>query len=267
MVKTWESYSKELKDLLAELQLDIQKIIGEKTIGVYVHGSLAMGGFNPNSSDIDLIIVIEKPLTTKTKKELAHLFLMYSNRPYPLEVSMLTIQQLKNWQFPTPYEFHYSEYWRERYEKELKESTSIYLNADEKKDSDLAAHLTVLQHRGICLNGKPIQQTFPTVPKEDYLLSILGDYEDCLKNFLLDPVYCILNSIRVYWYLKEGTIPSKPEAGNWGAATLPGDYQKVINQAVYAYENEKMNAAFIENDLMEIRDFLKRNIEELLTAR
>ena len=34
-----------------------RKIFGENLTGVYLHGSLAMGCFNPDKSDIDLIIV------------------------------------------------------------------------------------------------------------------------------------------------------------------------------------------------------------------
>ncbi|MEI2358527.1 nucleotidyltransferase domain-containing protein, partial [Mesobacillus zeae] len=34
-----------------------KEMISEKFIGFYIHGSLAMGGFNPKSSDIDVLVV------------------------------------------------------------------------------------------------------------------------------------------------------------------------------------------------------------------
>jgi predicted nucleotidyltransferase len=40
----------------------IQNIIGKKLIGLYLFGSLTYGDFNPESSDIDLLTVINKPL-------------------------------------------------------------------------------------------------------------------------------------------------------------------------------------------------------------
>ncbi|WP_139822773.1 hypothetical protein [Tuberibacillus sp. Marseille-P3662] len=48
-----------------------------------------------------------------------------------------------------------------RYEYELKEGTNFYLNNETKKDIDLAAHMTITYHRGICLVGSPIKDVFP----------------------------------------------------------------------------------------------------------
>ena len=37
-----------------------KEILGENLVGIYLHGSLAMGCFNPQKSDIDLIIVVNE---------------------------------------------------------------------------------------------------------------------------------------------------------------------------------------------------------------
>lgn len=47
-----------------------RKIFGENLTGVYLHGSLAMGCFNPDKSDIDLIIVTEEAPTEEQKLQL-----------------------------------------------------------------------------------------------------------------------------------------------------------------------------------------------------
>ena len=36
-----------------------KQIFGEELTGIYLHGSLAMGCFHPDKSDIDLILVIK----------------------------------------------------------------------------------------------------------------------------------------------------------------------------------------------------------------
>ena len=43
-------------DKIVETSKDI---IGEELTGIYLHGSLAMGCFHPDKSDIDLILVIK----------------------------------------------------------------------------------------------------------------------------------------------------------------------------------------------------------------
>lgn len=259
--------SEELISYLSELQNGLETIMDGKILGIYVHGSLALGGFNPKRSDVDLVVVVRDILSSRMKKELAHCFLKISKQPYPLEISILAAQQLTPWQFPTPYEFHFSEYWRDRYELELAEGTERYLNLAEKTDPDLAAHLTIVRHCGIRLSGQEVERVIPEVPKKDYLASLLGDYEACLQHILEGPVYCILNLIRVYWYLKEGRIASKKEAGAWGAEVLPEVYHALIYQAVHLYESGQTDGKFDGKDLNEFKDILKERIEELLNSK
>ncbi|WKA56633.1 aminoglycoside adenylyltransferase domain-containing protein [Planococcus shixiaomingii] len=260
----WDNCSQELRDFVHNLLIETSNIIEGQVIGCYLHGSLVMGGFNPDRSDIDLLVVTEQPLRIKTKRELAQFFLRSSKKPYPVEISILNLSQLENWQYPTPYDFHFSEYWRRRYEEELQEETALYLNDDEKKDVDLAAHFMILNKYGKCLTGRPIHQVFPAIPASDFLSSILEDYDECLQNILVKPVYCTLNLLRVYWYLKDGTISSKKEAGEWGAEQLPEKFQLVINQALKEYGNANTTTLFNKKDLFELRDYVNNNVQELL---
>lgn len=252
-----------IKDFLDTLIADIHRLIEPPIIGVYLHGSLAMGGFNPARSDIDLLVVTETPIGMETKKKLAAFFLEQSSNPYPVEVSVLNLAQLEEWIFPTPYDFHFSEYWRERFEQD----TTACLDTEGQSDIDLAAHFTILNHRGVCLEGRPIHEVFPAVPESDYLTSILDDYEDCLQKIFQDPVYSILNLTRVYWYLKEGKISSKQEAGEWGAMSFPGELTSIVGKALMVYEGEEFEDEFSENQLMEIRDYINGQAEILLKQR
>jgi streptomycin 3"-adenylyltransferase len=121
-----------------------------------------------------------------------------------LEISFLNKEQVETWQHPSLYDFHYSEGWRVRYEEELSAHESHFLKEGKKTDPDLAAHVTITNHRGICIEGPSIIDLFPAVTRSHYVSSIMSDYEDCLRNIEADPVYCVLNLIRVKWYLKEG---------------------------------------------------------------
>ncbi|WP_144512953.1 aminoglycoside adenylyltransferase domain-containing protein [Bacillus sp. FJAT-22090] len=216
MVYNWENSSAEVNMFVHHLLDSTKDILDDKLIGFYIHGSLAMGGFNPSKSDIDILVVTTDSLSMEIKKRLLKLFLECSNNPFPAEVTFLNEGQLKEWKYPTPFDFHYSEHWRKKYEE-----GAAFVSDMPKEDPDLAAHITIVNHRGICLWGRSIDKVFPAVPKSHYLASILFDYEDCLKNIELNPVYCTLNLVRVYCYLKEEKITSKQEAGKWGLSHLP----------------------------------------------
>lgn len=42
--------------------------LSENLVGIYLHGSLAMGCFNPSRSDVDLVVVKESLLTLSMKQ-------------------------------------------------------------------------------------------------------------------------------------------------------------------------------------------------------
>jgi streptomycin 3"-adenylyltransferase len=239
----------------------IRAITEDNFLGIYIHGSLAIGGFNPNRSDVDLLVVLKNSLDIATQCKLAKFLLANSNDPYPIEISFLTQNQLNNWTHPCPYEFHYSEGWRQSFERELSAGTYGAINNDHKVDPDLAAHITILNHSGICWEGPPIKDVFPVIPEPHYLSSILADYLDCLKNVESDPVYCVLNLIRVYWYVKDGVISSKLEAGGHGLTSFPLEYKETIQKVSESYQGLRVKE-FQREELTRIRDYIQGEIEK-----
>ena len=47
--------------LINEFTEQSRKILKENLTGIYLHGSSVMGCFNPEKSDIDLIVVVDRP--------------------------------------------------------------------------------------------------------------------------------------------------------------------------------------------------------------
>lgn len=258
-VSSWKACSSEIKDVVTHMLYKTKEILKDDFIGFYLHGSLAMGGFNSKSSDIDVLAITNKTMTVETKREFAQLFLNYSNKPFPVEISFVNMDQLRKWTHPCPFDFHYSEFWRERYQDDLSKETYQHLNGELRYDADLAAHITIVNLRGICLEGPAIDEVFPLVPRPHYLSSIMSDFQECLK----DPVYCTLNSIRVYWYLKEGIISSKQEAGNWGLSSLPKEFNLTIQKMVNSYTDEKEIYDLEKSDLIALRNYIDKNVQGL----
>ncbi|MGD6801445.1 aminoglycoside adenylyltransferase domain-containing protein [Rossellomorea aquimaris] len=267
MVYTLKTSSPETVEFVLIIQNKISKIIGTNLTGIYLHGSLSMGGFNPNSSDVDILVVTKKTLPIETKRKLAKLFLHYSASPFPIEVSFVNEVHMKDWQHPCPFDFHYSEFWRKRYENDLAQGTFQFLNEEVNRDEDLAAHITILNNRGICLCGKSVKEVFPIIPSADYLSSIMGDFEDCLENIEENPVYCILNIMRVYWYLKEGVISSKYEAGSWGTSSLPAEFAFTVEKAAECYGGDKSSHTFEKQELFLLKSFISNKVKSLLNHR
>ena len=214
---------------------DLVTLFGSNLVGVYLHGSLAMGCFNPRASDLDLLVIIRKHLPLSTKRQLAELLLRVSRAPQQIETSVLSLSDLVPWQYPTPFDFHYSETWREQIQQDLESGRWQHWNVKIAHDPDLAAHVTITKHRGICIWGVPIPQVFPDVPKHDYLASIAEDVTSALEGIQDDPIYAILNACRVYTFLHDGLICSKQEGGQWALTFVPEELRPVIVRALELY--------------------------------
>ncbi len=76
----------------------LREILEDNLVGIYLHGSLAMGCFNPERSDIDLLIVTRHGMTVETKRTIAELLLRSSMAPSPIEISFLVEQQIRLFQ-------------------------------------------------------------------------------------------------------------------------------------------------------------------------
>lgn len=240
-----------IKNLLTDIINSFKHTLGNDLVGVYIHGSLAMGSFNPDVSDIDLLVVVKEKLTVRTKKEIIKFLITYSDKATKkgLEISILTLDQVRNFEYPTPFELHYSNTWKD-----------VYLSGKvdyekQKYDPDLAGHFIITLHRGICLYGEPIKNIFSEIPEKYYIKSILNDAEDIYTNITKDPVYGILNLCRVLAYLKEKKITSKAEGGIWGLQHIDRKYHSLIKKALDVYQGKELSS--ISWDKQQLEEFAK----------
>ena len=56
---------------LLSLTASARAILGEASVGVYPHGSLMLGGWRADRSDVDVLVVVDRPLTSAEQSLLA----------------------------------------------------------------------------------------------------------------------------------------------------------------------------------------------------
>jgi predicted nucleotidyltransferase len=211
-----------------------QGYFGAKLTGVYLHGSLAMGCFNPVSSDIDLLVVVAEKLTLAEKRAIRQVLtgLGEQSPAKGIEMSIVTRQSLQAFQHPSPYELHFPT-----------SGNADVLDAGELTDADLAGHYVITRARGVCLLGEPIDAVFPAIHANAYLDSIVRDAEWSYENMRKGPdegecavpVYAVLNFCRVLAYVEQRLVTSKREGGQWGMEHLSATYRPVIQEALNEY--------------------------------
>jgi streptomycin 3"-adenylyltransferase len=211
---------------------DLAGILGGELVGVYLHGSAAMGCFNPDRSDVDLLVVTHRPLAAARRRAVAELVLASSGVPYPLEMTALATRQLRPWRHPAPFDFHYSERWRGSLAQQLA-AGKLRRRSMPLTDPDLAAHVTTLRARGRTLRGEPIHQVFPEVPEADFRQAVLADLDWIGQHST--QVYGVLNACRVLTYLDGHGVLSKAEAADWALDSLPAAHRATVAKAASAY--------------------------------
>jgi hypothetical protein len=252
----WETCPQSVKDNINNILAFFRAALGENLIGFYLHGSLTMDCFNPKSSDIDFLAVAAQKLTLQQKKDIISYLQKADEGSNPPEMSIVTLDSLINMVYPPVFELHYSRRTRDDY-------TSGKLSWEEQRvDTDLAMHYVAVRERGICLYGKPIKETFPEIPPEMFIASLVQDLHWIRQEIERLPfLYVILNPCRALAFFNENKFMSKKEGGTWALDHLPKKYAALIQTALNAYSG----AESIEPpSLSLLMDFIDYAIKEFI---
>lgn len=187
-------------------------ILKENCVGIYLHGSSAMGCYQAKRSDIDFLVVVDSPLDLSIRKQILDALQFEQSKASGngYEMSIVLKQHTLCFSYPTPYEFHFSK----AHEQEALEDPIGYLHRMQGEDYDLAAHFMVIRKRGVVLYGKPILEIFGEIPRKYYLHSLFLDLKDYHAGMASEAVYHILNACRIVAFLKEELVLSKRKEEN-----------------------------------------------------
>ena len=215
-----------------------KEIFAGNLTGIYLHGSAVMECFNPEKSDLDLLVVVRESISDESKLQFMNL-VVELNKMAPakgLELSVVKEEVCSPFAYPTPFELHFSNAHLNWYQSNPRD----YVEKMKGADKDLAAHFTITYHRGQVLYGKEISEVFAPVPAVDYLDSIWCDIENAVEEIAENPMYLTLNLCRVLAYKKDGLIVSKQEGGEWGLKNVDRpEFRILIEEALKEYQGEE----------------------------
>ncbi|MFC3749016.1 aminoglycoside adenylyltransferase domain-containing protein [Paenibacillus sp. GCM10012306] len=241
--------------------LFVEELGDNNLVGVYLHGSLAMDCFNPAKSDIDVLIVVKETLSVLATQQISQrLLLLHDDIENSIECSIILEKFLTEFVYPTPCEYHFSDFHREQYR------TNEHYLCGGYEDKDLASQIAVAYHRGRALYGSPLAECYPPIERQYYLASILYDIE-CASDEILDkPMYVTLNLCRVLYFIRKGAISSKKEGGIWGTENLPSKYHDLVQCYLEEYTRGSVNINIAPARLSEFAEYMLLEIQQELTG-
>jgi streptomycin 3"-adenylyltransferase len=243
----------EVEEYLRAFAVRVVNVLGQELMGVYLHGSGALGGFNPARSDIDILIVCFHPLTQNQRTRLCQ-ELGGVSLPVPastLEMSVVTSDTCRSPVASPLYELH------------LNTRDNRCVDGSGRTDPDLLLHFAVAQQSGRLIgSGRFPKDVFGPVPRNLVLEGMAMELEDALSSSNAAPEYAVLNACRNLAYDKTGHIYSKIDGAEWVLAHEPTNYTALIRAVIHRQEqgtgadeqiDPKSVAAFVTDVVSKLR--------------
>ena len=241
-----------------------KKHLGNRLVGVYLHGSIVLNAFHPDSGDIDILVVVEDSMKADEKLAIAKDIISIDQSPRPLEMSAIKLADAQNWKTPGNCVFHYSDFWTESYfERFHNPATAVYVVDEEFPDADVTSYIRLLKQCGVVLYGQPICDVFADVSDEDFWSAISADIDEYdFHNF--EPRYFASNVLilgRILSFKKEKIILSKYDGGLWMIEHVPEELKYLPKRAMSIwFEGE--DCSLPEEDLEKLKEFLIGEIKK-----
>ncbi len=258
------------KDLPSDISSQINEVVdiwkkhlGEQLVGIYLHGSIVLNAFQPDSGDIDILVVTDGSLKISTKLAVAKDIMGIDRKPRPLEMSAIKLSDAKNWKTPGISVFHYSDLWTEKYLKRFNDpNAEVYVVDREFPDADVTSYIRLINQCGIVLYGQDIKDVFSDISDEDFWSAISADIDDYdFHNY--DSRYFESNILilgRILSFKKERRILSKYDGGLWMIENVP-DKLKYLPELAMKIWYEGESHSIPEDDLEKLRTYLVNEIK------
>ncbi len=215
----------DVNTLLDLLLSGMQKILGQRLVGLYLYGSLVTGDFDLASSDIDLLAATSSDLNEtefdalqKMHHDLAHEYQDWDDR---IEVAYLSVAALKT------YRSHPSKI------AIISPGEPFHI-----KDAgnDWLINWYLVREKGIKLFGPSPVTLIDPISKAEFLRAVYEQtiaWREWIRHTRLRraQAYAILTMCRGLYTLKKEEYPSKKQAALWAEKELP-EWSSLIQQAL-----------------------------------
>ena len=241
----------DVNDLLHLLLRNVKNLLSDQFVGMYLYGSLASGDFNPETSDIDFLVVTADTLPEEKISELEVMhkqtWATSPKRAGELEGAyvpkdLIRRHDPKGAACPTVNEGRF-------YVAPL--------------GSDWIIQRHIVREYGVVVEGPDPRLLIDFVSPDDIRGAVLGVLHEWWFPMLNDPswlrehgnkyhAFAVITMCRALHALAHGTVISKPKAIQWARENLTSSWEQLIDKAVVASRSEA-----VDDFLAESLDFIR----------
>jgi hypothetical protein len=229
----------EVNAVLNVLLPDVQAILGNQFIGMYLYGSLAYGGFDQDS-DVDFVVVtrdeLPEPLFSGLQAMHARIATLDSWCATQLEGSYIPQHALQSYDPARALHLHIDRGRDERLHR-MQIDDPLLRRAWWGGWVLLRA---VLRENGIALAGSSLETLIDPVSPDDMKQAMLATLDGWVEPLLENPEqiehrgyqsYFVLTLCRILYTLEQGAVVSKQVAARWTQERLGEPWRSLIDRA------------------------------------
>ena len=220
----------EVNVVLQALLSGVQDVLGDCFVGLYLYGSLADGGFDPQRSDIDFVVATAGELSNEVVAALEAMHVRITNSGLKwtakLEGAFVPLSTLRRHDPSGP-------------PCPCLNEGCFYLAA---LGSDWVIQRYTLREQGVVVAGPDPRGLIDPVQPDDLRRAVLGFLREWWAPMLQDPdprlhgdeyrAYAVLTMCRALYTLKHGTVVSKTAAARWAQEALGEPWEGLIERAL-----------------------------------
>ena len=217
-----------VNEVLHALLLEVKAILGKRFDGMYLYGSLASGGFNPQRSDIDFLVVTDGLLPEETVAALGemHARLSASGGKWAgkLEGAYVPRQLLRSYQPNGP-------------QVPTLNEGKFYLDS---LGSDWVIQYHILREHSAAVEGPSLQGLIEPVSPQALRQAVVRVLDEWWGPMLADhhwlqrseyQAYAVLTMCRSLYTLQQGGMLSKTAAARWARQALDEKWRGLVDWA------------------------------------
>jgi Domain of unknown function (DUF4111)/Nucleotidyltransferase domain len=219
-------------------------------VGVYVHGSAVLGGFRPERSDVDVLVVVAEPVAPDREAALgaAVLAAAYPCPGTGLELSVITAATA-------------ADLGDCRFEVHVATPDHVATGAGHPGDDDLILYAEVCRRSGLAAVGPAPASVFGVVPRPRLIAAMLAELEWGASSAPFE--YAVLNACRALRFAADGTFRSKIAGGEW---YLAGHSDDEVVRAALGRQRGDDAAEPSRDDVLAFVDAARRQIDSWIGA-
>lgn len=255
---------KDVHELLKTLVSRANSILDTDLIGIYVYGSLVWGDFNHEHSDVDVMMVTKKEISSEQFQNLEDmhnaLIAQFPTWHDRIEIAYVPIYLLKNFKHSTG--------------KISVISPGEPFNIKE-AGKDWLINYYLIQNNSLTLYGPKPQDIIEPISDTEFLHNVKAqaiewkEWIEHTKDSIGYQYYAVLTICRAFYVLNIGKQPSKKVAGKWMLEKFP-KWHDLIKSALSFHDEVRIisqqeahaNYTRVYNFVNEIIDLVQKNYGE-----